>query len=432
MLKPGDEPAGSRSRLRLAARIRLARPRPGAAPGHAGLPAPRRRGRPPRSAARSQAFSTCASATTSCTRTMASASCPASRPSTWRGSLATTSARLPRRGPPLRPARADRQGHPLRRRRRQAPALSKLGGKAWDHLKTRARAHLREMAGELLRSTRSAARPGFAFDAEDEWSRGSRPIPLPRDGRPAAGDRRRQGRHGAPRPMDRLVCGDVGFGKTEVAMRARLQGRGRRQAGADARADDDPRPAALAHVPRALPRLAGRVEMVSRFRTPAEVKRVLADFRDGQGRRPDRHAPRALARRRPEGSRPRHRRRGAALRRGAEGAAAPAAARGRRARAERDADPAHAAHVARGPARHLRDRDAARRAAARSAPTSASTTRSWSTRRSRASSPAAASRSTCTTASRRSRRRPRSCGSSSRAEGAGRPRADGASTSSRT
>ena len=41
-----------------------------------------------------------------------------------------------------------------------------------------------------------------------------------------------------PVPMDRLICGDVGFGKTEIAVRARLQGRDGRQAGRGARADD--------------------------------------------------------------------------------------------------------------------------------------------------------------------------------------------------
>ena len=209
--------------------------------------------------------------------------------------------------------------------------------------------------------------------------------------------------------MDRLVCGDVGFGKTEVAVRAAfavaLNGR-----------------QVLMLVPTTV--LAQqhwntfrerfrdfpvRVEMVSRFRKPADVKQVLADFADGQGRRPDRDAPRALARRDPEEPRARDRRRGAALRRRAEGAAALAPARGRRARADRDADPAHAAHVALRPPRHLDHRDAAggppadphaRRRVRRGADQA---------RRSSASTRAAASPSTSTTASRRSRRRPRSC-----------------------
>ena len=149
-----------------------------------------------------------------------------------------------------------------------------------------------------------------------------------------------------------------------------------------------------------------RVEMISRFRSPKEQKQVARRLRRGQGRRPDRHAPRAQPGRDPEGPRPRDRRRGAALRRRAEGAPARAAARGRRALADRDADPAHAAHVALGPARHLRDRDPARgpppdphlrrrvRRGARHG-------------RARARAASAAGRaSTCTTASSRSRRRP--------------------------
>ena len=98
-------------------------------------------------------------------------------------------------------------------------------------------------------------------------------------------------------------------------------------------------------------------------------------------------------------------RRGAALRRRAEGAAEVAPARGRRADAERDADPADAAHVARRHARHLDHRDAARgpppdphdrRRVRRGARQAWRSSASWS---------ATARRSTCTTASRRSRRR---------------------------
>ena len=168
----------------------------------------------------------------------------------------------------------------------------------------------------------------------------------------------------AARPMDRLVCGDVGFGKTEVAVRAAfaVAANGRQ---------------VLVLCPTTI--LAEqhwntfreryrdfpvRVEMVSRFRRPAEAKQVLAEFAGGQGRRPGRHASRPLARRDPEEARARRPRRGAALRRRAEGAPARAAARGRRARAVGDADPAHAAHVALRAARHLDHRDAARGAAA--------------------------------------------------------------------
>ena len=100
--------------------------------------------------------------------------------------------------------------------------------------------------------------------------------------------------------------------------------------------------------------------MVSRLRKPAEVEDGARRLRRRQGRHPDRHPPAALARRPRQGPRPGHRRRGAALRGQAEGAAAPAEAEGRRALAVGDADPAHAADEPRRAARHLGDRDAAR------------------------------------------------------------------------
>jgi transcription-repair coupling factor (superfamily II helicase) len=56
-------------------------------------------------------------------------------------------------------------------------------------------------------------------------------------------------RHGAPTPMDRLVCGDVGFGKTEVAIRAAFKAVCRWQAGGRARAHHHPRAAALEEFP---------------------------------------------------------------------------------------------------------------------------------------------------------------------------------------
>jgi transcription-repair coupling factor (superfamily II helicase) len=166
----------------------------------------------------------------------------------------------------------------------KAPALSKLGGKAWHLLKTRARASVRELAGELLRlyAERQSA-PGFAFELEQEWLErleASFPYRETEDQQRAI-EAVKQDLE-APRPMDRLVCGDVGFGKTEVAVRAAfaaaLNGK-----------------QTLMLVPTTI--LAQqhwntfrdryrdfpvRVEMVSRFRRPAEVKQVLADFAEGK------------------------------------------------------------------------------------------------------------------------------------------------------
>ena len=209
--------------------------------------------------------------------------------------------------------------------------------------------------------------------------------------------------------MDRLICGDVGYGKTEVALRAAFKAVGR-QAGDAARADDDPRPAALRHVHRAAERLPDhdRARVALPLAARRSARRVKALPR-GAGRHPDRHPPPALARRARQGPRPADRRRGAALRRQAEGAAAAAQAEGRRDRAVGHADPAHAADVARRDPRHLGDRDAARGPPAGAAPTSASTTRSSCAGDRRASSSAAARPSSCTTASSRSTRPPSAC-----------------------
>ena len=104
----------------------------------------------------------------------------------------------------------------------KAPALSKLGGKAWDNLKSRAREHLRELAGDLLQLyAQRQTRPGVGYEVEHEWVEkleAEFPYRETDDQRRAIEAVREDLE--APRPMDRLVCGDVGFGKTEVALRA--------------------------------------------------------------------------------------------------------------------------------------------------------------------------------------------------------------------
>jgi transcription-repair coupling factor (superfamily II helicase) len=164
------------------------------------------------------------------------------------------------------------------------PALSKLGGKAWNLLKSRARAAIRELAGELLQLyARRQNATGIAFDLSQDWlERLEASFPYRETADQAAAIEAVKEDLEAPRPMDRLVCGDVGFGKTEVAVRAAfaaaLNGK-----------------QTLMLVPTTV--LAQqhwntfreryqdypvRVEMASRFRTPADVKRVLAEFADGK------------------------------------------------------------------------------------------------------------------------------------------------------
>ncbi|HEY8723821.1 MAG TPA: transcription-repair coupling factor [Gaiellaceae bacterium] len=166
----------------------------------------------------------------------------------------------------------------------KAPVLSKLGGKAWDNLKTRARAHLREMAGELIQLyAQRQTQPGIAYNVEHEWVEkleSEFPYRETEDQRTAieAVMEDLESAH----PMDRLVCGDVGFGKTEVALR-----------GAFTVAVNGKQ--VLMLVPTTV--LAQqhwntfrnryrdypvRVEMVSRFRKPSDVKKVLADFAEGK------------------------------------------------------------------------------------------------------------------------------------------------------
>ena len=160
--------------------------------------------------------------------------------------------------------------------------------------------------------------------------------------------------------MDRLICGDVGYGKTEVALRAAFKAV---QDGKQVMLLVPTTILAQQHYGTFTERLKDypvTIEHVSRFRPAAEQREAVARFATRRGRHPDRHPPAALARRPREGPRAADRRRGAALRRQAEGAAAPAEAAGRRDLDERHADPAHAADVAGRRARHQRDRDAAR------------------------------------------------------------------------
>ncbi len=165
-----------------------------------------------------------------------------------------------------------------------APALSKLGGKAWDTLKNRARESVRELAGELLALyARRQQAPGVAYDLRHEYlERLEAEFPYRETPDQQAAIEAVKEDLEAPRPMDRLVCGDVGFGKTEVAIRA-----------AFAVAVNGKQALMLApttilaeqHWNTFRDRYRDfpvRVEMVSRFRPPKEVKQVLADFRDGK------------------------------------------------------------------------------------------------------------------------------------------------------
>jgi hypothetical protein len=102
------------------------------------------------------------------------------------------------------------------------PPLSKLGGKSWETLKARARRAAQELAGELLNLyAERKRRQGHGFPEDSEWLREFEarfPWQETADQREAIEHVKTDMERA--QPMDRLICGDVGYGKTEVALRA--------------------------------------------------------------------------------------------------------------------------------------------------------------------------------------------------------------------
>ncbi|MBI4892268.1 MAG: transcription-repair coupling factor [Acidobacteria bacterium] len=165
-----------------------------------------------------------------------------------------------------------------------APSLDKLGGVTWAKTKSRVKAKMRDMAEELLKlyAERKMAE-GFPFSQDSNWQRefeDAFEYSATRDQLQAVTEIKRDLE--SPHPMDRLLCGDVGFGKTEVAMRAAFKALG-----------DGKQVAVLApttvltlqHFETFKKRFQAfpvRVEMVSRFRSAKEIKAVLADLAQGK------------------------------------------------------------------------------------------------------------------------------------------------------
>jgi transcription-repair coupling factor (superfamily II helicase) len=164
------------------------------------------------------------------------------------------------------------------------PTLDKLGGTGWNTRKTRVRKSLEDMADQLL--TLYAARKtaqGFAFSTDGNFQRefeDAFEFEETADQNTAIADIKRDMER--PTPMDRLLCGDVGYGKTEVAMRAAFKS-----------VSDSKQVAVLApttilafqHFETFKQRFAAfpvRIEMLSRFRSPAEQKKILADLEAGK------------------------------------------------------------------------------------------------------------------------------------------------------
>ncbi len=139
-------------------------------------------------------------------------------------------------------------------------------------------------------------------------------------------------------PMDRLICGDVGYGKTEIAVRAAFKAVQDGKQVAVSRPDDPPRAAALRHVLRAVRPVPGQREALSRFRrTPGRRRRSKGCATAPSTSSSARTA--CLLRDQVQGPGPGHRRRGAAVRRRAQGAAEEAAGQRRRPHDVRDPIP---------------------------------------------------------------------------------------------
>jgi transcription-repair coupling factor (superfamily II helicase) len=164
------------------------------------------------------------------------------------------------------------------------PPIDKLGSGKWEQTKRRVKKAMRDMAAELLKLyAERKARPGHAFTGESPWQREfEESFEYEETPDQAAAILDVAADMAAEAPMDRLVCGDVGYGKTEVAMRAAMRA-----------VLDGKQVAVLApttvlafqHWKTFRKRFAPfpvKVEMVSRFRSAKEIKDVLARTARGE------------------------------------------------------------------------------------------------------------------------------------------------------
>jgi transcription-repair coupling factor (superfamily II helicase) len=164
------------------------------------------------------------------------------------------------------------------------PPLSKLGGTRWETIKSRARRAAQELAGELLNLyAERKRRAGHEFPPDTDWQvefENAFPYAETPDQRDAIEFVKADME--SARPMDRLICGDVGYGKTEVALRASFKA-----------AQDDKQVMLLApttilaqqHFGTFTERLKDypvTIEHVSRFRSPAEQRDAIARFHSGE------------------------------------------------------------------------------------------------------------------------------------------------------
>lgn len=161
--------------------------------------------------------------------------------------------------------------------------LSKFGGAEWGKTKAKTKASLKNIAKELIKLyAERMRRPGFAFPKDDDFQRDFESA-FEYEETSAQLDATEDIKEDMekPRPMDRLLCGDVGYGKTEVALRAAYKAI---VAGKQVALLVPTTILALQHYQTATSRMrafAVNVEMLSRFRTDKQQKKIIADIARG-------------------------------------------------------------------------------------------------------------------------------------------------------
>ncbi len=243
------------------------------------------------------------------------------------------------------------------------PELNKLGTQGWQKTKARVKKAMADMTAELLKlyaqrkavvGTPFSPDTNMQHEFEDAFDFNETDDQIT-----AIADIKRDME--STQPMDRLLCGDVGYGKTEVAMRAAFKAV---QDGKQVAVLTPTTVLSFQHYESFKKRFANfpvNVEMISRFRTPKEQKAHPRKSRTGKSRHPHRHSPHPLQRFKIPGPRSPRRRRRAALRRPPQRTPETDARRHRRPLHVCHTHSPHVPHVAHRPPRHVRHRDPAQR-----------------------------------------------------------------------
>ena len=165
----------------------------------------------------------------------------------------------------------------------EAPKLNRLSGGEWQRQKSKVRQSIKDIAGDLLKLyAQREAVPGYAFEKDTPWQRefeDNFPYEETPDQLAAIEDIKRDMEK--PKVMDRLLCGDVGYGKTEVALRAIFKAV---MSGKQAAMLAPTTILVQQHYATMLNRFAGfpvKVEVLSRFKTAAEQKQILKELKEG-------------------------------------------------------------------------------------------------------------------------------------------------------